>query len=201
MSDFASKMAAARPAERTVELCLRGDLVAQLEDLERQAELAQAGSGNASKEDTGTADLVAQIETLQAEMRESTEVFRLKALSPRKYRLLRDQHPPRRDETGELDTVDAVRGFNRDTLPPELVRACTTRPELTERQWHELLGDTETRAAELEAEGRASEVADGVLSYSQYMNLVNTAWNLNEGDVSVPFSRAALLTSQSSGGE
>lgn len=201
MSDFASKMAGARPAERTVSICLRGDLVAQLEDLERQAELATKGRKAASKEDAGPAAIVAQIEALQEQMRESTEVFRLVALPPRQYRKLRAAHPPRRDDAGELDDHDLRLGFNRDTFPHALIEASTTSPELTGEQWLELLGHSEAAAAALEAEGRDAEIVDSKLTYSQFMELANAAWRLNEGDVDIPFSRAALLMNRSSGDE
>lgn len=201
MTDFASKMAGARPAERTVDICLRADLVAQLEDLERQAEQAGRNRKAASKEDAGPAAIVAQIEALQDEMRESTEVFRLVALSPRQYRKLRAEHPPRRNDAGEADDGDLRIGFNRDTFPHALIEASTTSPELTGEQWLELLGHSETAAAALEAEGRDAEIVDSKLTYSQFMDLANTAWKLNEGDVDVPFSRAVLLMSRSSGDE
>lgn len=199
-TDFASKMAGARTPERTVPVCLRGDLVAELEDLERQAQQARANR-SPSKEDATAAELVEQIRAKQDEMREATEVFRLRALAPRKYRALREKHPPRRDDEGEPDRGDVSLGFNRDTFPHVLIPLCTVVPQLDEQQWHELIGDTETAALALEAEGKADEVVDGLLSYSQFMALANTCWDLNEGDVSVPFSPIALLTSRDSDSE
>lgn len=197
MSDFASKMAGAQAPGRTVEICLRGDLVAELEDLERQAEQART-KHVPSKEDATVAQLVEQIRALQEQMRDATEVFRLRALSPRRYRALREQHPPRRDAAGEPDRGDASLGFNRDTFLHALIPLCTVSPELTGEQWRQLLGDSETVAAELEAAGKADEIVDGLLTYSQFLELANVCWMLNEGDVSVPFSPAVLLTSRNS---
>lgn len=200
MSDFASKMAGAQAPSRTVEICLRGDLVAELEELERQAERARTEQ-SPSKEDATAAQVVERIRALQEQMRDATEVFRLRALPPRRYRALREQHPPRRDAAGEPNRGDAALGFNRDTFVHALIPLCTIEPQLTDEQWRQLLGDTETRAAELEAQGEDDEVVDGLLTYSQFLELGNTCWDLNEGDVSVPFSPAALLMSRNSDDE
>lgn len=198
MSDFAAKMAGAQKAGASVPVCLRGDLAAELEELDRQAVLAQADR-SASKEDATAGELVDRIRELQAEMRDATETFVLRALAPMRYRALREAHPPRRDEAGKLDLTDAALGFNRDTFPPVLVKACTVSPEVTEEQWHELLGDNETRAAERVAAGEVPD--EGLLTYGQFMELANACWELNEGKISVPFSSAVSGMSPSTDGE
>ena len=200
MTDFASKMAGAQQAGRTVEICLRGDLIAELQELERQAMRARAEQ-SPSKEDTTAADLVEQIRAKQEEMRAASEVFQLRALPPRRYRALREQHPPRRDDKGQVLPADAGIGFNLDTFPHALIPLCTVTPTLTDEKWRELLGDSDTSAAELEAQGKDDQVADGLITYSQFMDLVNACYVLNEGDVSVPFSPTALLTSRDSDDE
>lgn len=200
MSSIAEKMAAAASAgrpERTVSICLRGDLVARLEDLERQGQDAKVAEVAASKEDPGVAGILAEIRNLQEEMRDSTEVFRLRAMTPRGYRRLKEQHPPRRGDDGKLNAGDASLGFNRDTFLHVLIRECTVAPELAGQQWRELLGDSDAEATALEDEGRNAEIVDGLLTYSQFMELANTAYDLNEGDVRVPFSVIASLTSRS----
>lgn len=201
MSDFAEKMAAARKAGRagrSIPVCLRGDLVAELEELDRRALIARANPA-ASKEDTAAAELAERICALQDEMRDGTEPFELRALAPARYQALREQHPPRRDDNGKLNLKDAGLGFNSDTFLPALIRACTVSPQLTEAQWHDLLGDTETAAAEKVAAGE--EPDEGLLTYRQYMDLAGAAHELNEGAISVPFSSAVSPTSGSSDGE
>lgn len=200
MSSITEKMAAATTAgraERTVPICFRGDLVARLEELERQGQEAKVAAAAASKEDAGVGDVLEQIRELQTDMRDSTEVFRLRAMSPRTYRKLKEQHPPRRGDDGRPDPGDASVGFNRDTFPHLLIRECTVSPELTKEKWRELLGDSDAEATALEEQGRDAEVVEGLLTYSQFMALANCAYDLNEGDVSVPFSVIALLTSRS----
>lgn len=201
MSTFAEKMAGARAAERTVPVCLRADLVAELESLERQAEELRAARTTASKEAAGPAAVVERIRELQAVMREDTETFRLRALSPRRYRALREAHPPRRDDDGEINRGDQTLGFNRDTMLPELARLCIVSPELTDEQWRELVGDSETEAARLTAEGKAADIVDALLTFRQWVDLMNAAYELNEGEINVPFSPAALLMSRDTAGE
>ncbi len=199
MSSISEKMAAATTAgraERTVSICFRGDLVARLEDLERRGKEAKVAAVAASKEDAGVGEVIDEIRELQEEMRDSTEVFRLRSLAPRRYRTMKEQHPPRRDEDGKLNKADAQLGYNRDTFLPLLIRACTVSPEMTAQEWRELLGDNDAEALLLEEQGRDADIAEGLLTYAQFMDLAGAAYELNEGDVSVPFSVIALLTSR-----
>jgi hypothetical protein len=193
-TDFKLLMKQAKPAERAVPICMRGDLVAELEELERRADEARKSS---SKEGGGIVEVVEQIEGLQAEMRDSTYVFHLRALPPRRYRALQAKYPPRRDDDGKVDELDVKRGFSMEMIP-ELIRVSTFDPELTEDEWRELLGDTEAEAARREAAGEPVE--DGKLTEAQCWQLGNAAHGLNEGEISVPFSPAVLLKSQSSSG-
>jgi hypothetical protein len=189
-TDFKLLMKQAQPAGRTVPICLRGDLVAELEELELKADEARKSD---SKESGG--EVVERIEALQAEMRTATYLFRLRALTPRKYTALKAKYPPRRD--GDVvDQADAERGFSMEMIP-ELIRVSTFDPELTEDEWRELLGDTEAAAAKREAAGEPVE--DGKLTNAQSWQLGNAAYELNAMEISVPFSPAALLKSRSSG--
>lgn len=197
-ADFHAMLEAAKLPERTVDVCLAGDLVAQHEQLDRElAQASKSADANSLEGDPRIPDLAARIEALQDEMRAATYVFRLRALPPRRYRKLVAEHPPRRNDDGELDQGDYNLGFNRDTLLHELLPLTVYDPQLTEAEWRDLLGDSETEAARLEAEGL--EVAEGRIAYSQFMDLVNTAYVLNEGKISVPFSLAASLTKRTTG--
>lgn len=201
MSEFRKKMADARPAERTVPISLRGDLVAELELAEEEYERARRAPDIGGKE--GVHPKLAaleRIEQLQAEMQDSITVFRLRKLSPLAYRALRAEHPPRRRDDGEYDQGDLSLGFNRDTLFPVLIVACTTEPDdLSAEDWRELLGDTETEKARLAAEDKPH--VEGLLNYAQFNDLANAAYQVNEGDISVPFSRAVLRERSSTDGE
>lgn len=169
--DFATLLKGARLPERSVPVCLRGDLAADHEAAERDLEQAQQATGN-SLEGAGVGALVERIEALQAEMREHTYDFRVRAIPRPDFRALLAAHPPRRDETtGELDADDVNLGFDQTTFQDALIRACTVDPVLDDAGWQELLGEK--------------------LTDRQYLDLSNAAWFVNRGEVDVPFSRAA----------
>lgn len=180
MKNFKAMLAEAKLPERGVEICLRGDLVADHEALERRLEAAERASLH-SMEGADVAQLADQIEQLQQEMREHTYTFRLRALPRHEYRALVQAHPPRREENGDPNEADARTGLNQDTFFPDLVRRCAVDPELTEQEWAELL--------------------DSKLTDKQFETLTDVAYFLNRGDVDVPFSRAASRAKRASASE
>lgn len=200
MTDVHALIAAAKPAESTVPICLRGDLVAQMEDLEREYDKARRQPAARGKEDPDPqAEFIERTRALQTDMEQATVVFRLRKLPPAKYRALLAAHPPRRDDEDKLDQGDVNLGFNRDTFFPELIRLSAYEPQLSEDEWRRLLGDSETEAARLTEAGE--DVEDGVLTYHQTTELAGAAYAVNEREVRVPFSLADLLMKQSSVGE
>lgn len=163
-------LADAKPAERTVPLCLRGDLVAKFEELERQLEQARKNAGDSLAGGGAVVSISQQIEQLRETMQAATRTFRLRALPRKRWRQLVAAHPPRRGDDGKVVESDAI-GVNADTYFDAMVRACTVEPQLSDEQWVRLL--------------------DEVLSDRQFDELSNTAWALNRHDVAVPTSRAA----------
>lgn len=175
-STFKSKLAAAKLPERTVEICLRGDLVAEHEEAERQLKLAEKTSGD-SLAGNGTAELVERIEALEAEMREATQTFTLRALPHRRsarddrptHSELKKSHPPRR-ENGEVIEADQEFGYNVETFNEALARLCVVDPQMDDTDWEDLFA---------------------TISEGQYALLVMACFLLNRGDINVPFSLAA----------
>jgi hypothetical protein len=177
-SDFKKLLADARLPERSVPVCMRGDLVADHEALERQLQAAQDRPVD-SLEGNGVGQLVDRIEALQDEMRDHSYQFRLRALPRQEFRALVAAHPPRRDDgTGDPVQDDAVLGVNRDTFFTALIRACVQDPQLDDAEWVELL--------------------DEKLTDRQFMDLADAAWFVNRGEVDVPFSHAASRAKRSS---
>ncbi len=169
MTDFTALLAGAQLPERTVPVCLRGDLVAAHEAADRALVEAQR-TPSTGKEDTGVGERLAEVEHIEGLMRESTYLFRVRALPRRAFRALMAEHPPRRTETGDPDPGDAQLSINRDTFFDALLRASTVDPVLTGEQWDELLDKLTDR---------------------QYGDLTDAAWFVNRDEVSVPFSLAA----------
>lgn len=177
-TDIASLLAQARRPERTIELCLRGDLVAEYEDLLRRRD------EEADKPDTDSLDggplptIAAQLQTLRETMRDSSMVFRMRALPRKRFRELVDRHPPRKGEDGAPVDVDAAFGVSLATLPDPLIRACLVAPALTEDQ--------------------LTQILDEILSDRQYDELFTAAWSVNRATVDVPFSSAASAATRNS---
>jgi hypothetical protein len=69
--------------ERTVEICLRGDLVAEHQQAERELERAEKQAGN-SLAGNGAAEIAERIQALEAEMQENVYEFRLRGLPKRR---------------------------------------------------------------------------------------------------------------------
>lgn len=156
---------AQRP-ETTVPLCLRGDLVAEWERRERELR-DRRNAPNRTLAGNDVTELAKEVAALEDQMRESTVEFRLRAVHRREWMQLLADHPPR-----EGNQFDKGLGLNSETFYDALVTKCLVEPELS--------------AEELAA------VLD-VLTAAQFDRLTASAWALNSGDVSVPFSQTASL--------
>lgn len=170
MTDFKSLLAGAKMPERIVQLCLRGDLTAEVEKLFYELQKAKAQKTD-SLAGNGTGELIERIEALQAEMREHTAPVRLRALPRARWRELKEKHPPRRDDDGDALPEDLRSGVNRATFFEPLVRASVVDPDLTDSEWSQLLD---------------------AITDMQFEELAGVAWELNQERVDVPFSPAAL---------
>lgn len=180
MTDIKAMLTDAKLPERTVPICLRGDLVAEHEQLERRLEDANRRAVD-SLAGNGAGELIDQLEALQGEMRDSTVIFRLRALPKSKWRALVAQHPPRQDDDGKPIPEDVANGANLETLLDAIVRACLVEPEIDDDTWALMAGD------------------DGRLTDRQLGSLADAAWAVNRGDVSVPFSLAVSQARRTTG--
>lgn len=115
----------AKRAEKTVRLCLRGDLVAEFEALEeRLADLTVGvGWGNG---DNATAEVAARLTEIRAEMLEDTVTFTFRALKRLAWDELNKKH------AGENNLLDI------DKFLPELVAASLVDPVMTAADLDEL---------------------------------------------------------------
>jgi hypothetical protein len=169
LKNFKTMLAEAKLPEGTVMICLRGDLAADHEAAERELEEAAKRSSD-SLAGTGTGEIAARIEALEAEMREHSYEFRLRALPAAQFRAFKAEHPSRIDDKGEVDKADGVFGFNTKTGFEPLARMCIVDPDLDDADWTDLMGK---------------------LTERQFDSLAGTAWYLNRGEVDIPFSSAA----------
>jgi hypothetical protein len=173
-----------------VPICLRGDLVAEVEDFERQLAVVVAGPDDGRMVGTKLSEkrLAEAITALEEQMRESTVVFRLRALTPARWAALTAEHPPRKGEDGNVDDRDYI-GVNKDTFFPELVRQSVVAPVLDDADWAILFGEVEPGPAD--GEDTDSGAGGHGLTDGQFDALCGAAWALNKRTVDVPFSLAA----------
>jgi hypothetical protein len=203
---FAALLGTARLPEKTVDICLRGDLAADFAEADEALTKAQKRNLESLAGGGDVGDLLEQVQALQAEMAENTYTFRLRALPKPRFRALVNAHPVRRvpDENDPTEITvhpaDRFVGVNAETFFDALIRACLVDPELTDEQWRVFVGDNETERARLTAEGKEDEIVDGKLNDWQYDKLSDTAWGLNRSDVD-PFSRVASRMTQASESE
>lgn len=175
--DFRALLAAAKLPEGTVAVCLRGDLAAEFEDLDRQLQEALSRPADSLAGD-GSGDLVGRMESLRDQMRDSTYTFRLRAMTRPRWRAFLAEHPPRRTDDGDVNERDRVVGVNTETVWPAMVRECLIDPVLDDTDW--------------------SRLVDESLTDKQFSDLSEAAWALNRGDVDIPFSPAASRTTWTS---
>lgn len=200
MGNYKSSRKDAKRAERSVPICLNADLSADWEAADRELQRAQKESNN-SLEGGGVGDLVDRVRDIEARMLENTEQYRLRALPRHEFRRLVAQHPPRMDENDQPNREDAQIGVNRDTFFHDLIKVSVVEPHLDDEDWAWLLGHTDTEREQLEAEGKADQIEEGILTHRQFGDLEDAAWFLNRGEVQVPFSRAASLARRNSDDE
>lgn len=157
-------IAEARPAERIVPLCLRGDLNARIQELDQQlvAVKEQSRRGDQSLADGGGERALAEeIEQLRAEMRAHQRNFLVRALPGPDWDAL---SKPFEKKGG---------GYDAERLAAPLIAASCVKPSMTAEQVKSLFK---------------------VLNSGQRDALFSAAWQVNVGTVDIPFSPAASAT-------
>jgi hypothetical protein len=168
LADPGALIRSAKLPEKDFPVCVEPDLVAEYEQLVQMRDAAkEVGAGSLSG--GATADLDEQIDAVQELMAEATVTLRLRALGRRRWRDLRDEHPPRKDDDGTVLPADLL-GVNYDAFFAALVRESLIQPAL----------DAET----------IDVLLDEKITDRQWIDLTDVAWNLNEARISVPFSPA-----------
>jgi hypothetical protein len=169
--DIEDILAGVKLPQRTIPLCLRGDLQAEFEDLERQLRQAEATDDD-SLAGGGTArELAELIEAVRQQMAEHTTVFRFESLTARGYSDLLTQHQPTEAQKREGATL------NGETFPTALIAACAIDPKMTPAQ--------------------AKRLSEAV-THLQWEDLFNCALACNRQAVDVPFSLSASAIRASS---
>jgi hypothetical protein len=164
-----SIIAGAKRPERTIELCLRADLVADLEDAQRRLADERERPRDSLSDGGNVEEVKAEVARIKAEADGHTVVFRFRALNHYEVQQLVRDLPPR-------DGVpsDKALGFNSDALTWHLFTRCCYEPELSEDDVAALIGTVD-------------EVGNGVLSPSQWKRLDEALDSLHFAARDVPF--------------
>lgn len=183
MSGLLDLIREAKRPERTVQLCLRGDLVGEFEALERHLREATTKPDDSFGGSGESRRIATRMEELREAMRAASVTFRLRSLGAMRSAAIIAEHAPRKD-----NDQDKRLGYNPETLYPALIRECAYAIER---------GDDTLDPAELGDDGW--EQLLGALSSQQFDSLFGAAWILDHNDIEVPTSPLAFLISQRNG--
>lgn len=166
MANIGDILASAKLPERTVEVCMRGDLLAEWQDLEKQLAKTQAAEhGTDSLARGGDARKIAErMQQLRDEMRKHEVTFRFRALPSREYSDMQAKHRPTQKQR------EQGYDLNWNTWPVALVSACAIDPAMDEEE--------------------AGKLAD-TISDAQWDQLFSCALTVNRAQVDVPNSSSA----------
>lgn len=166
--DIDRLIASASRPRRSVSLCLRGDLVARIEQVdERIAGAKRRRRNSMAQEDT--ASLEAERDALVEEAKAATVEFVLEGPPRSVVRQLMVDNPAR-----DGDDDDRRAGYNRDAFSWGLLRAGLVEPELTDDQFVSLFGPEDSPGG-------------GVLSAGQWGKIDQALAEVAYGGTSVPF--------------
>lgn len=174
--DLKAKLAAAKRPQRVVPINLRGDLIAEVQELnEELGDLQRETAGDRRlAEHPRAAEIVARIDAIKAEAEESELELRLQAVPGERWRRALTDNPPaeiEKDEGYIANTNDVA----KDLFPESIIS-----PDLDDEDIASLLD---------------------VLADAQWQMIVNTIWHLNSGDNKIPFSSLASQARRSSDDE
>lgn len=188
LADPGALIRAGKLPTETIRLCVDPDLVLDYERIqERQQEARRTAArdlayspsmGSPTPGAVAGAEFDADLEQLREAMEASTVELTFTALARPVFRRLVDAHPPRKDTEGKAIARDLQHGFAYEPLLDALIRVSLTAPVL----------DAETM--ELLLTERLTE--------GQWERLTTRVWNLNQAQVSVPFSPAVSPKTRSS---
>jgi hypothetical protein len=152
---------AAKPREKTVMVCIRGDLAGEAERLQDELSRVSEDWEPADLTDVHPGRAIAeQLRAVHAQVREAEEPFTLRYIGDRAYSDLLAAHPSDNDQEA----------FNSVTFPRALVAASSVQPEMTEQQVVLLFE---------------------VINEGEIKKLFDAAWDVHNSSDVVPFSLAA----------
>lgn len=123
------------PREVSIPLYPR-DIQAKLDAYDDQIEEAWTTESSTKRMGAKSAadELSAEKDALVKSVESDATRVVLRELDQRAFQRLNDEHPPRQNNRG-----DQQAGWNRETFPGALIRACMVSPEVTDEQYAEFV--------------------------------------------------------------
>jgi uncharacterized Ntn-hydrolase superfamily protein len=169
------RLKAAKLPERSVQVCLRGDLAAEFDELERRLAAVRAeeraGGDRPSSQRMGQKSeavvLAEKLTALRRKMAEEMLDIRVRALPRAEWQRHVREHPPQKGDEG-----DEAMGVDFNALMAVVTPLCIVEPEMDDEDWAAL---------------------DSVLSSADYDRIMGAVWEVNRTGVDLPKSRLASL--------
>jgi hypothetical protein len=164
-------LAQATPRERTVKVCIRGDLAGEAERLQDELSRVSEDWEPADLTDVHPGrELAAQLKELQQQIRGAEVPFKLRYIGDRAYSDLMAANPSKDDS----------QAFDSETFPRALIAASCVDPVMSEEQVTELF----------------EKINEGEIK-----KLFDAAWDVHNSSDIVPFSLLASGLLAALGGE
>ena len=161
----------ATPRQRTVQVCIRGDLASEVERLtDEVAAAARDWEPESIADEHPGRRIAAELRDAQAAAKAAEVPFTLQFIGDRAYNDLLAAHPS--DNASEL--------FDDRTFPKALIAAACTDPQMTAEQAAELFE---------------------VINQGEQKKLFDAAWEVHNGADASPFSLAASALLAGLGGD
>lgn len=167
MSAIEDLLAKVRPATASVRICLRGDLLGDLDLINDDLEQLEGWKPSGMEADPRT-DLRARKAALEAEMRAESATFRFENIGDLAWSDLLAKYPTREGK-------EEVEAFNAETFPVPAIAASCTDPKMTTTQVEKLFVS---------------------LTLTQRRSIFNGAYAANIRGVDVPFLQPSFDAAQ-----
>ena len=171
MASIEDILAEATPRERTVKVCIRGDLAGRAEQL--QEDLAQVSSDWEPEALTDVhpgRELAVQLKEVREQIKAAERPFTLRYIGDKAYSDLMAAHPSKDDS----------QAFDSESFPRALIAASCVDPVMTEEQVTQLFE---------------------VINEGEIKKLFDAAWDVHNSSEMVPFSLLASALAAGLGGE
>ncbi|QXE36211.1 hypothetical protein KQY30_20150 [Streptomyces sp. GMY02] len=161
MPDISEILKRAKPREKSVFMCLAGDVIAEIDRLERElAGLSDTWTPDSLASSNPGEKITTKIKALREQMKAAETEFRFRAIGARAWSDLVAAHPSKNPNEG----------WDPETFPRALVSVCCVDPVMTPEQVDALFE---------------------VLNEGQRSDLMQAAYDVNAEATSIPFSVSA----------